>query len=321
MRQHRMLGEVPVIMVTGTATREAVLKGLQGGANGYITKPFQIDVLVKAVKTVLGIEASDQEAYLGSILSGAESARPGGEAIPAAHPAATPAAPAAPSAPAGGSRLAKLKQLALAKQLEEEKQKSQETQEEKNARVSKAVERAYRFLKEFTEQLNIVKPAYAKEYSIVGVPNFDDLVWERGRIDFSTRETSPITRLYELVTLEFKLSSNKQLRVIRETPADENMKQLLLENNIAFTAQQERSERGSILRTSFILPCEVRASLQLIGKFDTGKLLLKTFNIGSFGMIEHALAPEAVTEESLDELTGFILGESSRIGPLLLKNA
>jgi hypothetical protein len=33
------------------------------------------------------------------------------------------------------------------------------------------------------------------------------------------------------------------------------------------------------------------------------------------------VAPEAVTEESLEELTGFILGESSRVGPLLLKNA
>ena len=30
MRQHPLLGEVPVIMVTGTATREAVLKGLLG---------------------------------------------------------------------------------------------------------------------------------------------------------------------------------------------------------------------------------------------------------------------------------------------------
>ena len=62
IRRNPMLGEVPVIMVTATATREAVLRGLLGGANGYITKPFQIDVLVKAVKTVLGIEASDQDA-------------------------------------------------------------------------------------------------------------------------------------------------------------------------------------------------------------------------------------------------------------------
>lgn len=318
MRQHPVLGKVPVIMVTGTATREAVLKGLQSGANGYITKPFQIAVLVKAVKTVLGIEASDQEAVPGSILSAAESARPGREAIPAAHPAATPVAPATPSTPEGSSRLAKFKQLALATQSEAKKSDSQQ---EINALVSGAVEKAYRYLKEFTEQLNIVKPAYVKEYSFVGVPKFDGLIWKSSQIDIRTRETSPTSKTYEQFTLHFRLSANKQLRATRESPADEKLKQLLLDTKIKFTTQEERNERGSIVRTAFVLPCEVEASLQLVGNFDTGKLLLRTRNVEDFGMLEHVLAPEAITEESLDELTGFILGESSRIGPLLLKNA
>ncbi len=54
MRQHPALKAVPVIMLTGKATREAVLKGLLGGADGYITKPFDVEVLMSAVKTVLG---------------------------------------------------------------------------------------------------------------------------------------------------------------------------------------------------------------------------------------------------------------------------
>ena len=246
------------------------------------------------------------------LLGAPEVASPSGEAIAAAPALATPAAPA------GGSRLARLKQLALAKQSEQEKP---DPQEEINARVSGALERAFRYLKEFIEQLNIVNPAYAKGYSIVGVPNFDGLTWEDGSIDYHARETSPITKLYEQVTLHFRLSAHKQLRVTRESPLHEKLKQVLLENNIEFTTQEERNERGSIVRMTFVLPCEVKASLQLVGKFDTGKLVLKTRNIERFGMLEHLLAPEAITEESLDELTGFILGESSRIGPLLLKNA
>jgi CheY-like chemotaxis protein len=55
MREHPALKSVPVLMLTAKATREAVLKGLAGGANGYITKPFQPDALLIAVKTVLGI--------------------------------------------------------------------------------------------------------------------------------------------------------------------------------------------------------------------------------------------------------------------------
>ena len=56
MRQHPAMKMLPVIMLTAEATREAVLKGLVGGADGFVTKPFQIDRLVKAVNTVLGLK-------------------------------------------------------------------------------------------------------------------------------------------------------------------------------------------------------------------------------------------------------------------------
>ena len=56
IRQHQMLKGLPVIMLTAEASRGAVLKGILGGADGFITKHFQISPLVKAVKTVLGLE-------------------------------------------------------------------------------------------------------------------------------------------------------------------------------------------------------------------------------------------------------------------------
>lgn len=55
LRQHPALKDVPVIMLTGKATREAVLKGLAGGADGYVTKPFEADALMLVVRTVLGL--------------------------------------------------------------------------------------------------------------------------------------------------------------------------------------------------------------------------------------------------------------------------
>jgi len=55
IRQHPALKTLPVVMLTSQATRDGVLKGLAGGADGYITKPFEIPALVKAVSAVLGL--------------------------------------------------------------------------------------------------------------------------------------------------------------------------------------------------------------------------------------------------------------------------
>lgn len=55
MRQHPQLKSIPVIMLTGRASRDDVMRGLAGGADGYITKPFDRDVLLTGVKAVLGL--------------------------------------------------------------------------------------------------------------------------------------------------------------------------------------------------------------------------------------------------------------------------
>jgi hypothetical protein len=226
--------------------------------------------------------------------------------------AATPAAVAAAS-PAGGSRLAQLKQLAQAKLAEEKKPDSQE---EKLARVSDALQRAYQYFKELAEQLNVVKPAFAKGYAIVGVPEFSHLAWESGRVDLRTRDAAPGKKIFEQVSLFFRISGNKQLRVSRESPASERLRQLLTDNKIEFKAHEDRNQRG---RTVFEFACEVKASVVLEANPETGRILLKTRNVERFGMLEHKLLPDAVTAEALEEFAGFILGETNRVGPLLLK--
>jgi CheY-like chemotaxis protein len=59
MRQHPVLKTVPVVMLTGKATRQAVIKGIAGGADGYVTKPFEPDAMMRAVRTVLGLRQPD----------------------------------------------------------------------------------------------------------------------------------------------------------------------------------------------------------------------------------------------------------------------
>lgn len=55
VRQHADLKHIPVIMVTGKTSRADIMRALSGGANGYITKPFEFDSLLNAIKAVLGL--------------------------------------------------------------------------------------------------------------------------------------------------------------------------------------------------------------------------------------------------------------------------
>src|SRR5437660_111212 len=54
VRQHPALRAIPVIMLTAQTSRRDVLRGLVGGANGYITKPFEDEAWVKSLRAVPG---------------------------------------------------------------------------------------------------------------------------------------------------------------------------------------------------------------------------------------------------------------------------
>ena len=262
----------------------------------------------------------DGLAMLAEILKGADSVRTAGEAAADADTTLNLRASDTSSALAAAGQHAQLKRLAQANPAEAGVMKP-DSREGMAQRVSDALYKAAQYLKEITTQLNEVKPAYPKGYSIPGVPDFNGLAWQGGRVEARTVDTPAKTKRYEQVALLFTLSGNKQLRETRVNPAHEKLKQTLVDNGIEFTTLDSRNERGSVERTTFVFPCQVTASLQLVGNFDTGKLLLKARNVERFGMLEHVLAPEAITDESLEELSAFILGETSGLGPLLLKNA
>ncbi len=57
LKAHPVLKTVPVIMLTAEANRESVMRGIAGGADGYITKPFEKANLLAGVKAVLGLAA------------------------------------------------------------------------------------------------------------------------------------------------------------------------------------------------------------------------------------------------------------------------
>lgn len=54
IRQHAVLKDLPVMMLTSLGSLEDILKGLKLGANGYLTKPAKSKALLDAIRKVLG---------------------------------------------------------------------------------------------------------------------------------------------------------------------------------------------------------------------------------------------------------------------------
>lgn len=67
LRTIRELGQVPVIMLTAKGEEEDIVKGLELGADDYVTKPFSPRELVSRVKAVLRRGAAFEESDTGVI--------------------------------------------------------------------------------------------------------------------------------------------------------------------------------------------------------------------------------------------------------------
>lgn len=239
---------------------------------------------------------------------------------PAAAPATTTAVP--PTAPAGNSaseRLAKLKQMAAAKLAQPV---AEDPQEVINKNITDALKRVLPHMKDMVEQLNILAPAFDRGgYNILGVPEFSGLVWSAGHVDFRTREVALNRIVWETVNITFTLTANKPISIKRDYPASDKLKQTLNDYKIEFREYETRNGNGVVTSVKFDFPCEVKASILLQGEFNTGKLLLKMRNVERFGMAEYVIDPSAIDDESLGELIAHMLGETPKIGPLLLRGA
>ena len=270
---------------------------------------------------VAGLEELLQAAAAGAVSEDPTAAVLQAAAVP---PAAAPAAAAPEAAPAAPlSRLAALKQAAQAKLEEDAARAKADSNEEREDRLSESLKFVYFYFKDLVEQLDVLKPDVpGKGYAIYGVPEFKDFAWDVGKLDLRTREVSPSRKLFTRFTLDYRLSKGKpMLKVERDYPASEKLKQALKDYGLEVAVRDTRTESGAISKTAFGITFEVLCKVDFECNYNTFKLMLKTRNVERFGLMEYVIAPQAVTQESLEELTGFILCETNKLGPLLLKSA
>ncbi|MCX7176496.1 MAG: hypothetical protein NT159_21745 [Proteobacteria bacterium] len=249
----------------------------------------------------------------------ATAARPAASQVQPAPAQAAPPPPPAPPPAASSSLLANLKKQAQLKQQTDTQINAIQT--EQMLRIHAALGMTYQYLNDLVQQLNILKPPYAKTYSFFGVADFDEMTWREGRADFRMQEGASENRYYNQVTLRYRLAADKKFSLVRENPALEKLQKALFDNNIVFTTEEVRNERNQVEKATFTFPAEVKAGLLLAANYETGKLLLRTRNIERFGIMEYELMPEAINQDALDQLAQLILGENSRINQLFKRTA
>lgn len=59
-KEIRKVSDVPIIMLTAKSEDEDEIEGLEVGANDYVTKPFNLDVLLLRIKKIINIENTNE---------------------------------------------------------------------------------------------------------------------------------------------------------------------------------------------------------------------------------------------------------------------
>lgn len=57
MRKDPKLKDIPVLMVTAEARREAIIEAAQAGVNGYVVKPFTANILKEKIEKIFAVKS------------------------------------------------------------------------------------------------------------------------------------------------------------------------------------------------------------------------------------------------------------------------
>jgi hypothetical protein len=214
------------------------------------------------------------------------------------------------SSPATGSLLDRLKQQAQAVQHSTVKRDADE--EVRAFHLSASLGAGFHYLNDLIKQLNIIKPAVPKEFVFAGNIVFAEMSWVDGAADFRMLPTATEDRLYETMTVRFRLSAPHQLQVERDALGVEPLRKMLHDANIAFQLEERKNKRSQIESGLFTIPCALKAGFLLKADYETNDLVLRTRNIDRFGMMEFRLQAGDLTQATLDELAQLMLGQENQ---------
>lgn len=220
---------------------------------------------------------------------------------------------------ATGSLLDRLKQQAQTVQRSTIRRDADE--ELRAFHLSASLGAGFHYLNDLIKQLNIIKPAVPKEFVFAGSIGFSGMSWVEGAADFRMLPTATEDRLYETMTVRFRLSAPHQLQVERDALGVEPLRKMLHDANITFQLEERKNRRSQTESGLFTLPCEMKAGFLIKADYEANNLVLRTRNIDRFGMMEFRLQAGDLTQATLDELAQMMLGQENQFLKLFRRSA
>lgn len=276
----------------------------------------EIEAFARSKPDLAAINAADKPAPKAAAAPTPQSA---GRPAVAAAPAQPATAPDAPPPQASGSLLERLKREAQAKRLTDSQVLANQGHVQRA--ISDALQSTFQYLREFCEQLNVLKPACPIAYRLLNLVQIDGLVWQEGRTDYRLVAEAKEERLLEQVTQRFRLAADRKFAIERENPAHEAFRRALIEANIAYHEEEFRNEKSRVERARYTFSGEVKAGLALIADYQAGDIRFLTRNIRRFGAVEYRVPYETLNQETFEEIGRLILGDENRIDKMFRRVA
>jgi hypothetical protein len=221
-----------------------------------------------------------------------------------------PVSPVVAQMPPGSAGLLdRLKQMADAKRREEEVISTRLIQSAVG--LSDSIESVFLYLRDLTQQLNVLQPVRPRPFPFHGTIAFENMAWRDGQADYYLRATNNEQRIYEKVTLRCYISASEPIRIEREQPAMDRLRDALTHWHIPYALNEVRNDRGNIVRGTFAFTPALRGFFSLVADDAAGLLRLKMNNVEHFGASEFELSSAELDLATLDEMGKLLLGEPS----------
>ncbi|HEX6734094.1 MAG TPA: hypothetical protein VF096_04720 [Azonexus sp.] len=184
-----------------------------------------------------------------------------------------------------------------------------------NEAIDHALRHLFFYLHELVQQLNIVKPAIARQFPLLDNHLLADLSWHEGFADYRTQSQSA-GALVELVSFSYRLTGTGLPPIERDGPGVERFRSALFDFGLPFTCKEYKNERSYVERAEFQVSSEISVSARWRADFARGLLLLETRNLERLGSAVYTLRPTAVDEALLEEFGRLVLGQPSQFRDL-----